>query len=114
MLPVFVPDPAKCYRWWSRTAIQLAWGQWRLFDAQYRAGLRMVDTVLDAFGGPRPRTGPPGADLERRAAERMAQGLAPPREIYDVRNRGRIDWTQVPDWARPSDPELFDGAGHEG
>jgi hypothetical protein len=44
----------------------------------------------------------------------MRQGLAPPREVYEVQNRGRIDWTTAPDWARPADPELFEGCGHEG
>src|SRR5215831_17548448 len=34
--------------------------------------------------------------LEATALERLQKGLAPPREIYDVQNRGRIDWTRVP------------------
>jgi len=52
--------------------------------------------------------------LEATALERLQKGLAPPREIYDVQNRGRIDWTRVPEWAQPADPESFEGCGHEG
>ena len=56
---------------------------------------------------------PCASSPEERARQRTQQGLAPPREIYDVRNRGRIDWSNVPDWAKAVDPELFEGA-HEG
>lgn len=52
--------------------------------------------------------------LEKRAVERLRQGLAPPREIYQLPYRDRLDWSELPDWARPSDPELFEGCGHEG
>ncbi len=48
------------------------------------------------------------------AAARIRQGLAPPREIYLVQNRSAIDWSQFPAWARPVDPEIFDGCCHEG
>ena len=48
------------------------------------------------------------------ATARLQQGLAPPRELYLVQNRHRIPWSQLPGWARPSDPELFDGCCHEG
>jgi hypothetical protein len=34
--------------------------------------------------------------------------------VYEAQNRNRIDWTKMPEWARPADPELFEGAGHEG
>jgi hypothetical protein len=50
----------------------------------------------------------------RRATERVQAGLPPPRAIYDTQNRGRIDWSSFPEWARPSDPELFEGTQHEG
>jgi hypothetical protein len=53
-------------------------------------------------------------DLIKVAKERLSKGLAPPREIYDVQNRDRIDWGNVPDWARSIDPELFEGCAHEG
>jgi hypothetical protein len=54
------------------------------------------------------------SSLENRARRRMRQGLAPPRQIYDIRNRDRVDWSTLPEWARPSDPELFEGCAHEG
>jgi hypothetical protein len=53
-------------------------------------------------------------ELIRLAEERMRNGLAPPREVYRSPCRDRIDWSRFPDWARPSDPELFEGSGHEG
>ena len=34
--------------------------------------------------------------------------------IYQMPYRNRIDWSEFPDWARPSDPEMFEGTGHEG
>jgi hypothetical protein len=52
--------------------------------------------------------------LERKASERVRQGLAPPKEIYDAPYRDRIDWSQFPEWAKPTDPEVFHDCGHEG
>jgi hypothetical protein len=52
--------------------------------------------------------------LLKLADRRIRQGLAPPPEIYRIEYRRRIDWLQFPDWARPIDPELFDGCCHEG
>ena len=52
--------------------------------------------------------------LQERVVERLNQGLAPPAEAYHVHNRSKIDWTQVPEWAQPGDPDLFEGCGHEG
>lgn len=62
---------------------------------------------------PSQRAGPGSETLEQLTARRLQAGLAPPREIYDVRNRGRIDWSHVPIWAIAPDPEIFEGA-HEG
>lgn len=53
-------------------------------------------------------------DLLEVAEARLDQGLSPPRELYLVQNRNRIRWMDFPIWARPSDPELFDGCCHEG
>ena len=50
--------------------------------------------------------------LVEMATLRVKQGLAPPRQIYQVHYRHQIDWSQFPSWARPSDPEMFDC--HEG
>jgi hypothetical protein len=54
------------------------------------------------------------AELSQRVQQRLSQGLAPPREAYLVQNRSLIDWTDVPEWARPIDPEIFEGCSHEG
>jgi hypothetical protein len=97
--------------------------QWRLLVAQSRVGFSLWNALL---GVPpetdssheaqhevaNPKATSPGS-LEEVATERMKRGFAPPREIYDLKNRGRIDWSTVPAWARPLDPELFEG-GHEG
>jgi hypothetical protein len=52
--------------------------------------------------------------LSQRVQARLDRGLPPPAEAYHVHNRSKIDWTRVPEWARPSDPELFGDSGHEG
>jgi len=53
-------------------------------------------------------------DLIERAKSRMARGLAPPAEIYRIQYRSRINWALFPGWARPVDPDMFDGCCHEG
>jgi hypothetical protein len=81
-----------------------------------------MDTILGAAvnkqAGPEQADGNAAAQaasgLEEHARQRTRQGLAPHREIYDVRNRDRVDWSTLPEWARPSDPELFEGCAHEG
>ena len=60
----------------------------------------------------RPRLDDPR--LAARIDERLAKGLAPPAEIYLVQNRNKIDWSRIPIWAQPMDPEAFDGCVHEG
>jgi hypothetical protein len=57
---------------------------------------------------------PAGESLMDLAHRRVMSGLAPPREIYRIENRGRVDWSQFPSWAQPLDPQIFDGACHEG
>ena len=56
----------------------------------------------------------PAKNLMDKAGERIAKGFSPPREIYETPMRQRIDWSLFPDWARPVDPEVFEGCGHEG
>jgi hypothetical protein len=80
--------------------------------------------MLDSFVIDGKQAGPEQADpvaaeqaastLEERARQRTRQGLTPPREIYDIRNRNSVDWSAFPDWARPLDPDLFEGCSHEG
>src|SRR5262245_58090593 len=102
-----------CKHWLSAAETLLAC-QWKLFEAQYQAGLKVMEAAL----GPGPAAGPtspPDVEkLERLAAERVSQGLTPPREIYQAPICSRIDWSRFPAWARPSDPEMFEGCGHEG
>ncbi len=94
--------------WWSRAITSWMWQQWKLLDVQYGAGINLLEAVA---GQPRL------SDLEtlqQCALERTRKGLPPPREIYNVQNRNRIDWSRFPDWARPTDPEAFEGTAHEG
>jgi hypothetical protein len=51
-------------------------------------------------------------ELTRQTEERLEQGLAPPAEIYRVQHRRHVDWSRIPSWARPVDPEAF--LCHEG
>jgi hypothetical protein len=55
-----------------------------------------------------------GEALIKLAEQRIHQGFAPPPEIYRVEYRRRIDWLKLSDWARPVDPQLFEGCCHEG
>src|SRR5262245_1063107 len=100
------------YRPWMQLMGNLVAYHWKLFEAQCEAGLRVVETALGTACARTERQA--CADefdrLERRALERVRRGLAPPAEIYAAHYRGRVDWSKFPDWARPSDPEMFEGA----
>ena len=52
--------------------------------------------------------------LVDRARWCVERGFAPPAEIYRVEYRSHIDWATFPSWARPQDPEAFEGCCHEG
>jgi len=112
------------YQFLSKAVTNMSGNQWRLLATQSQLGINLWNAMLGVF----PHFDSSGeqqgefvasgnantaASLESRATERLKSGFAPPREIYDVQNRGRIDWTSLPDWARPVDPDLFEG-GHEG
>jgi hypothetical protein len=107
-------------RCWSRVTTGLLRGQW----AWAGAGLRAADQLLGAAAEPlapvgitaTPAAEAPGQldDLVGRALDRVGEGMPPPRELYDVKYRERIDWLRFPAWARPSDPEVYTGCGHEG
>ena len=111
-------------RSWSQMVTSLSAFPWKLWADQYQIGLKLMEDIyrqpasaevsfkrgneaasqtVDEFRG-----------LERQAAERVRQGFAPPKEIYELPYRDRIDWSKFPDWARPTDPELFQGCAHEG
>jgi hypothetical protein len=106
---VFPQYPAVCDLW-KRAVATLAYNQWRVLDAQYAAGIDLLDAAAGARAGARPEL----QTLEQEALERVRRGLAPPRAVYEAQNRGRIDWSRFPDWARPTDPEVFEGSSHEG
>jgi hypothetical protein len=100
------------YRAWMQLFGSLVTHQWKLFETQCNAGLRVMEAALGATGACG-KSGDEFEALQRKALERASRGLAPPAEVYAAPYRGRIDWTKFPDWARPSDPEMFEGA-HEG
>jgi hypothetical protein len=126
MFNVFFLDSLNVYRDLTRHLTRMVWqGQRDLFDFQLRAGITFRDAVLAAARGLKTGPGQAGRPaqaqaargigaLEQQARERARRGLPPPREIYDVHNRNRVDWSTLPEWARPSDPELFEGCSHEG
>jgi hypothetical protein len=82
-----------------------------MLDTGFKATETILATAAPVAGGTAvDQTG----DLLARALARTKKGLAPPRECYQVPYRDRIDWSKFPDWARPCDPELFEGCTHEG
>ena len=109
IVPMFPQVPA-VYRWWARAVASLVWNQWRVLDAQYAAGIDLLDAAAGGHAGTPPKL----QTLEQYALERVGKGLAPPKEVYEAHNRNRIDWSRFPEWARPTDPEVFDGCAHEG
>lgn len=126
MIGHLLSDFLGVYGSYARAVTRLAWqNQWQLLDVQYRAGVRLLNTLAGgsiAQETRSPRASPvpamPGLtksqNLEQHAVQRLRQGLAPPREIYQIPHRGRVDWSTLPEWARPCDPELFEGCSHEG
>lgn len=117
---------------WSQVVTTVLTYQWNVWNAHYEVGVSMLDSVF-GMSADRPvhaatattllegpastATEPKSAaapNLEQLAAERLRRGLAPPREVYQVPYRDRLNWTDFPDWARPADPELFEGCSHEG
>jgi hypothetical protein len=128
MNPEFFPNLTIVQQYWTRTLARAVWGPWILFDS----GLKAAQTVLNASSAPAETVQKPEAayapdvihapeagktatqELLGIAVKRMNKGLAPPREIYQTPHRNQIDWSQFPEWARPSDPELFEGSAHEG
>jgi hypothetical protein len=102
---------------WSHTVTSLVRGQWMLLDTSLQAAQTFLASTatrpvahrrtIEAAGyGPE--------ELINLAVQRMRQGLAPPRQIYQAPYRNQIDWLQFPQWVRPIDPEMFEGTSHEG
>jgi hypothetical protein len=110
---------------WARALTGMLEFQWWLFQVPFRAGLEMLERAAtptqpsDSAAPPAPNlvveSGKQDVkDLERYAVERARHGLAPPREIYESQYRDKIDWSQLPAWARALDPEVFEDSCHEG
>jgi hypothetical protein len=112
------------YRSWSQSMTDLLTWQWRLFEIPYQASLKMAEAALRISGKSKPTSGDRSNAvasrthdvhaLEAQALECARCGRALPREVYRVPYRDRIDWSRFPGWARPIDPEVFEGSGHEG
>jgi hypothetical protein len=117
MIGMTVPPYLGLWRWVFETVTGALRDRQKVLDAHYQLGIEVFAALAGARGENAEAAAPgPGVEpgpLEEVAAERMRRGLAPPREIHDVHNRGRLDWSQFPDRARPADPELFEGS-HEG
>jgi hypothetical protein len=112
------PTTTQC---WSRAVTALLECQWQFFQAPYEVGLQILETVVHQPGVPPSVASAAGMPLEeevqtlqRLALEQARKGLAPPRKIYQVPYRDRINWSAFPDWARPNDPDLYQGCAHEG
>ena len=114
MMDTMLAGAAAIRQAWARAMMEMVWSQWLVVDTGFRA----TREVLATAGGlvPGADTAPGGAapDLAARAACRVQAGLAPPREVYDVTKRSQVDWLAWPSWARPSDPEMFEGTAREG
>jgi len=110
MIDLMFPQWPSVYDYWSRAVTGLVRNQWELLDAHYAVGLELLDAVSDSAVAPEPKL----QTLEQDALERTEKGMPPPREVYDVQNRSRIDWSRFPQWAKPTDPEAFEGTAHEG
>jgi hypothetical protein len=105
------------YEYWSHAVTDALTYPWKLWDAHCQIGMTLVQCMMDR--GPKPTSIEPGreaslSEVERLAVERLRQGLAPPREVYEAPYRDRVPWSDFPAWARPTDPELFEGCSHEG
>ena len=103
------PGCREVCEYWSRAVTSLVRNHWKLLDTQYGAGIQLLGAVAgESVASSGLET------LEQYALERASKGLPPPREVYDAQNRNRIDWSRFPEWARPIDPEVFEGSTHEG
>jgi hypothetical protein len=117
MKNVFVTQCLSGYECLSRALMDIWRRQYDWLRTQRQIGMRMwtaMTPLATSTVPPKSQSAGEAENIEKQATERMQKGLAPPREIYDVQNRGRIDWASAPEWARPSDPDSFEGCSHEG
>lgn len=118
-----IPEPetrtATARQHWSDVMTSLLGYPWKVWDMQCQIGMSIVDSMLRMTGGREMlsielKTMERLSSLEEQALERLRKGLSPPREIYELPYRGRVNWSEFPIWARPTDPEVFEGCSHEG
>jgi hypothetical protein len=117
-------ESLSAYRWWSKAAADALDWQFRFVEAQYQAAVKFLQAALpvpaikdmktEQRGGAAAPTKDDLAEIERLALERVRHGQPVPPALYDVTYRDRVDWFRFPEWARPSDPELFQDCTHEG
>ena len=119
------PKPEETlYQGWSHIVTNVLAFPWTIWDVQYQINMTIVDSVFGPSTDPGIRSEEPSKaepklvevlpNLEQLTAERLRRGLPPPREVYAVPFRDRVNWSEFPAWARPTDPEMFEGCSHEG
>ncbi len=96
---------------WSHAVTSLLWSQWLMLEAGFQATQSILATAAPAADN---EVAEATAGLAARALARVKQGLAPPPELYLAPYRDRINWAEFPEWAKPSNPELYEGCAHEG
>jgi hypothetical protein len=116
-------DSQTVYGSWAQAMAGVLSWPLQLLETQCEVGLEIVEAALRIPGAPQADPAEPAGAaaasdefhrLEALALERARRGLALPRELYQVPYRDRVDWSRLPGWARPIDPEVFQGCGHEG
>ena len=119
-----ISSSPELYQWWSGTLANVVRSQWELVDAYYQVGIR----VLKAVRGASPVQEPECKAMKEAVMPRTTEGrrswstsawsacgrVWPRRGRFMTSSIGvELDWSLLPDWARPTDPELYEGA-HEG
>ncbi len=111
-------DSQSVYQCWAQTVTGMLTWPLQLLETQCQVSLEIVEAALRVPDAAEDGGGKQAIDefhrLQSLALERARKGLALPREIYQLPYRARIDWSLLPEWARPVDPEVFEGSGHEG
>jgi hypothetical protein len=103
--------------YWSHALLNALRSQWIMLETGLQTASTMLRSAASAAArdAPVPSTSNAGPqDLIGIAVQRMKNGFAPPKEIYQAPYRNLIDWSSFPEWARPSDPEMYEGTSHEG
>ena len=111
-------------RYWGQTLSALFRCYGVVLDAQLAIAQQTLQATADAVGAgtavaasgeeTHSKAGDSVAAIAEAVERRVGAGLSPPPEAHLVPYRNKIDWSRYPDWARPADPDMFDGSGHEG